>query len=73
MGHVLTLTLTRRITVQNEADRLALLEEAAAVAAWCAAHPMPGTRVRITCLPALTARGPSGTEDGSITFVIHEL
>ena len=71
--HVLTLTLTRRITVQNETDRLALLEEAGAVADWCAAHPMPGTRVRMEGLPTLTARSPSGTEDASITFFVAEL
>ena len=69
---VLTLTLTRRITVQNEAERLALLEKTGAVVRWCAANPMPGTRVRPAGLPVLTARSPSGTEDAAVTFCVTE-
>ena len=68
-----TLTLTRRITVQNEDDRLALLNEADALADWCVMNPMPGTRVRRSGLPALTARSPSGTEDAEVSLILSEL
>ena len=67
-----TLKITRRHTVQNNTDRLAILSSLDNLAAWAKENPPPGTRLRVTGLPEFSSRSSSGVEDISITFVLSE-
>ncbi len=67
-----TLKITRRHTVQNNTDRLAILSSLEDLAAWAKENPPPGARLRVTDLPEFTARNTSGIEDISITFILSE-
>ena len=66
-----TLKITRRHTVQNNADRLALLSSLEDLAAWAKENPLPGSQVKLTGLPEFTSRNTSGVEDISITFTLR--
>ena len=68
------LKITRRYSVQNNRDRVAVAGSLEALAAWAKRNPPPGTRVRVTGLPEFSSRSASGAEDGSVSFVLldHE-
>ncbi len=69
---ILQLKITRRYTVQSNADRLAILTALEDLADWARRNPPPGTRLRVSGLPEFTSRNTSGTEDISVTmFVEH--
>ena len=67
-----TLKVTRRHTVQNNADRLAIIESLDDLAAWARDNPPPVSHVKVTTLPEFTSRNTSGVEDISITFSLEE-
>ena len=66
------LKITRRHTVQNNADRLAVIAALDALAAWAKENPPPGSYLRVTDLPEFNSRNTSGIEDISITFTLSE-
>ena len=66
-----TLKVTRRHTVQNNADRLAILSSLEELAVWAKENPPPGSQVRLMGYPEFTARNPGGVEDLSITFTLR--
>ncbi len=66
------LRITRRYTVQSNADRLAVAEALEDLAAWAEENPPPGTRLKVTGLPEFTSRNNSGIEDLSITLTLSE-
>ena len=68
----LELKITRRHTVQNNSDRLAILSSLEDLAAWAEANPPTGSQLRVTGLPEFTSRNSSGVEDISITFTLEE-
>ena len=75
LGHVRRsreLKLTRRYTIQNNLERVAVAETLERLAAWAKENPPPGTRLRVTGLPEFSSRSSSGVEDISITFVLSE-
>ena len=55
-----TLKITRRHTVQNNTDRLAILSSLDNLAAWAKENPPPGTRLCVTGLPEFSSRSSSG-------------
>ena len=67
-----TLKITRRHTVQNNTDRLAILSSLEDLAAWAKENPPPGSYLRVTDLPEFNSRNTSGIEDISITFILSE-
>ena len=67
-----TLKVTRRHTVQNNTDRLAILSSLENLAAWAKENPPPGSHLRVTDLPEFNSRNTSGIEDISITFILSE-
>ena len=67
-----TLKITRRHTVQNNTDRLAILSLLEDLAAWAKENPPPGSYLRVTDLPEFNSRNTSGIEDISITFILSE-
>ena len=66
------LKITRRYTVQSNADRLAVVEALEDLAAWAKAHPPENMRLKISGLPEFTGRNNSGIEDISITIQLEE-
>ena len=66
------LKITRRLTVQSNADRLAVVTALENLAVWAAQNPPAGTRARVTSLPEFTSRNTSGIEDISITLTLQE-
>ena len=68
----LQLKITRRISVQSNADRLAVFSALEDLAAWACENPLPNTLLRVTGLPEFTSRNTSGTEDISITLILSE-
>ncbi len=67
-----TLRITRRHTVQNNTDRLAILSSLEDLAAWAKENPPPGSHLRVTDLPEFNSRNTSGIEDISITLTLQE-
>ena len=67
-----TLKITRRHTVQNNTDRLAILSSLEDLAAWAKENPPPGSQLRVADLPEFNSRNTSGIEDISITFTLEE-
>ena len=65
-----TLKITRRHTVQNNTDRLAILSSLEDLASWAKENPPPVGAVRITGLPEFSSRASSGTEDFSVTITL---
>ena len=68
----LDLKITRRRTVRNNTDRIAVMEALEDLAAWARENPPPGSNVRVTDLPAFSSRAASGVEDISITLMLTE-
>lgn len=67
------LKITRRCTIQSDADRLAVAEALEELAAWAEKHPPEHTRLKADGLPELTSRNNSGIEDISITVTLTEV
>ena len=67
-----TLKITRRHTVQNNTDRLAILSSLENLAAWAKENPPPGSQIKISGLPEFMSRNTSGVEDISISFTLTE-
>ena len=67
----LQLKINRRISVQSNADRLAVFSALEDLAAWASENPPPNTRLKVTGLPEFTSRNNSGTEDISITLTLE--
>ena len=67
-----TLKITRRHTVQNNTDRLAILSSLEDLAAWAKENPPPGSQFRVTDLPEFNSRNTSGIEDISIILALAE-
>ena len=68
----LQLKITRRYSVQSNADRLAVMETLEDLAAWTKENPPEGSRMNVTELPEFTSRNASGIEDISITLMLTE-
>ena len=66
------LKITRRISVQSNTDRLAVLDALEDFAAWAKENPPPGTHLRVSGLPEFTSRTASGVEDISIILTLFE-
>ena len=66
------LKITRRDTIESDADRLAVVEALEALVAWAKAHPPENVRVKAADLPEFTSRNNSGIEDISITLFLSE-
>ena len=64
------LKITRRITVPDNAARLAVLAQLEDLAAWAEENPPQEGRARITGLPEFQTRSSSGTEDLSVTITL---
>ena len=76
LGHVRRsreLKLTRRYTIQNNLERVAVAETLEQLAAWAKENPPPGIRLRVAGLPEFSSRSSSGVEDFSITITLNEL
>ena len=69
---ILHLRLTRRYTVQSNADRIAVVASLEDLAAWAKENPPPGSRLKVIGLPEFTSRNASGVEDISITLILTE-
>ena len=68
----LQLKITRRTSVQSNADRLAVFSALEDLAAWACENPPPNTRLKVIGLPEFTSRAGSGVEDISITLILSE-
>ena len=68
----LVLKITRRDTIESDADRLAVVEALEDLAAWAKAHPPENIRLKVADLPEFTSRNNSGIEDISITLFLSE-
>ena len=64
------LKITRRVTVPDNAARLAVLAQLEDLAAWAEENPPETGNARITGLPEFSSRGSSGTEDLSVTITL---
>ena len=67
----LQLKITRRYSVQSNADRLEAFSALEDLAAWACENPPPGTRLKVSGLPEFTSRAGSGVEDISITLTME--
>ena len=65
------LKITRRDTIESDADRLAVVEALEALVAWAKAHPPENVRLKAADLPEFTSRSSSGIEDISITMTLE--
>ena len=68
----LELKITRRCSVQTEAERRALLLQLDGLGRWAARNPPPGFQVRAAALPDFCSRSSSGAEDLSLTLFLRE-
>lgn len=66
------LKVTRRLSVQSNADRLSVMTALEDLADWARSHPLPGSRLRVADLPQFSSRSSAGTEDISITLILQE-
>lgn len=66
------LKITRRISVQSNAERLSVMSTLEDLADWARSHPLPGSRLRVADLPQFSSRSSAGTEDISITLILQE-
>ncbi|MBQ9663904.1 MAG: hypothetical protein IJV40_12205 [Oscillospiraceae bacterium] len=66
------LKITRRCSIQSNADRLAVVSALEDLAAWAADNPPEHARLRVSGLPEFTSRSSSGTEDISITLILSD-
>ena len=67
----LQLKITRRISVQSNADRLEVFSALEDLSAWACENPPPNTRLKVSGLPEFTSRNTSGTEDISIILTLE--
>ncbi|MBO5639632.1 MAG: hypothetical protein J5916_06950 [Oscillospiraceae bacterium] len=67
----LVLKITRRDTIESDADRLAVFEALEALVAWAKAHPPENVRLKAADLPEFTSRSSSGIEDISVTMTLE--
>ena len=65
------LKITRRYTIQSNADRLAVVEALEDLAAWARANPPENACLKVVGLPEFTSRNNSGIEDISITMNVE--
>ena len=65
------LKITRRDTIESDADRLAVAEALEALVAWAKAHPPENVRLKAADLPEFTSRSSSGIEDISIMMNVE--
>ena len=65
------LKITRRVTVEDSAARLAVFSDLEALAEWAAENPPDTANVRVSGLPEFQSRASSGTEDISVTFTLE--
>ena len=70
---LIQLKITRRYTIQSNADRLAIVEALEDLADWAKANPPENARLMVNGIPDFTSRNNSGTEDISITLTLSEL
>lgn len=68
---ILHLKITRRYTVQSNADRIAVLASLEDLAAWAKENPPEHTHLKVTGLPEFTSRNNSGIEDISVTMTVE--
>ena len=66
------LKITRRCSIQSNADRLAVVSALEDLAAWAAENPPEHARLRVSGLPEFTSRSSSGTEDISLILNLEE-
>ena len=66
------LKITRRHTIQSNADRLAVVKALEDLAAWAKAHPPENMHLKVSGLPEFASRNNSGIEDISITILLEE-
>ena len=66
------LKITRRQTIQSNADRLAVVEALEDLAAWAKENPPEHMHLKVSGLPEFTSRNNSGIEDISITIQLEE-
>ena len=66
------LKITRRDTIESNANRLAVVETLEDLAAWAKANPPENIRLEAADLPEFTSRSSSGIEDISITLFLSE-
>ncbi len=66
--------ITRRTSVQDNAERIAILEQLEDLAAWTRENPPESTafHIRAVGLPQFSSRNASGTEDLSVTLTLME-
>ena len=66
------LKITRRDTIESNANRLAVVETLEDLAAWAKANPPKNAHLKVSGLPEFTSRNNSGIEDISITIQLEE-
>ena len=66
------ISITHRISVSGNADRIALLEQLDALRRWAKQNPPEGCRVIFSGMPKLKSRSAAGTEDLVLTLKIEE-
>ena len=75
LGFVLTITdisITHRISVSGNEDRLALLEQMDALRLWAEENPPDGCRVILAGIAKPKSKSASGTEDFVLTLRVEE-
>ena len=75
LGFVLTITdisITHRISVSGNEDRLALLEQMDALRLWAEENPPAGFRIEVTGTARFKTRSAAGTEDLVLTLRVEE-
>ena len=75
LGFVLTITdisITHRISVSGNEDRLALLEQMDALRLWATENPPEGCRVIPAGISKPKSKSASGTEDFVLTLRVEE-
>jgi len=65
------LKITRRDTIESDADRLAVVETLEDLAAWAKANPPENAHLKVSGLPEFTSRSSSGIEDISVTMTLE--
>ena len=65
------LKITRRYTIQSNADRLSVVEALEGLTAWAKANPTENMHLKVSGLPEFTSRNNSGIEDISIMMNVE--
>ena len=66
------LKITRRDTIESDADRLAVVRALEDLAVWAKANPPENAHLKVSGLPEFTSRNNSGIEDISIIIQLEE-